>query len=180
MARCLLINPSIDVYGAKWPPLGLLYLASALREAGHEVLVHDLSLPTSAYKTDEYRDIDLVGITCSTPNFRRVRDLVTRCRELYQRATIILGGPHISTVPRDASVLGADIGVIGDGEGVIVRIAGEISSKKPVIIQSIYHGSNSGYSLDIEALPPPARDLVPMDQYTAVEFGNPRHDPKER
>jgi len=36
-AKVLLINPTYKLYAPSWPPVGLAFLASALRKAGHEV-----------------------------------------------------------------------------------------------------------------------------------------------
>lgn len=127
-------------------PLGLLYIASALENAGHEVQVYDAVVqantddskeqgPEGMYHLgatwDEIRSVvacasaDVVGIssqyTNQTPSAMKTAAVV---REASKSATIIVGGASVSIMP--AAFLdeceAVDYAVIGEGEETLVEL----------------------------------------------------------
>jgi anaerobic magnesium-protoporphyrin IX monomethyl ester cyclase len=154
----LLISPRSDDLSnpAYWLPLGILYVAAALQDGGHDVRVIDMALdpiPGAEYQPE------LIGVSCTTPNYLSVRSIIEVCHKQWPGVTVVVGGPHVSIVPEDGKRLGADITISGDGEEAMLAIADglPLPSSRPV---------------DINQWPIPARNLVKMDRYAARELGH--------
>lgn len=123
-------------------PVGLDYVAGALRAAGLEADVCDLNLaegPDAALESHfSKHEPRLVGLT-----FRNVDDCfwpsaewfvpdfvetVRRIRDLTD-APIVLGGVGYSIFPRRIlEATGADFGICGDGEAALVALARELET----------------------------------------------------
>jgi radical SAM superfamily enzyme YgiQ (UPF0313 family) len=158
--QVLLINPRSEFLAepAFVPPLGLLYLGTALEDAGFEPKVADLNLPEV---TIEGYDPGLIGITCVTANFGSVKQIVADFRTFYPGVPIVVGGPHLSVRPRDWKKLGADWACTCDGEEIIKRPAGCSGNVPP------------GTPVDVNYYPFPARHLVPIHDYKCTLDGEP-------
>jgi anaerobic magnesium-protoporphyrin IX monomethyl ester cyclase len=101
-----------------YPPLGLLYLKSAVRAAvpGAEVAVID------EYDGPEaFADADFVGVSVMTPQRAEADRLAARIREAYPGKTLIAGGPHVRHYGRDMPGCW-DYLAGGDGERVLPQI----------------------------------------------------------
>jgi anaerobic magnesium-protoporphyrin IX monomethyl ester cyclase len=91
--RCFLVEPP------EIPDLGLGYLASALREMGHDVSIRDWNIDQSA---DAFKDVikriqpAIVGIKVFTKDAAAAKKTMSIVRESFPSATIIIGGPHPS------------------------------------------------------------------------------------
>jgi len=162
--KVLLINPKAEdlIDPAYWPPLGLLYVGTALKSGGHDVRVSDLAIdqiPNGKYSPG------LIGVTCTTPNYLAVRDIVNTCHSRWPGVPVVVGGPHISVLPDDGARLGADITVQGDGEATMLRIAYDLDHGYQPKALAQY------WPVDVNRWPIPERSLVAMEKYTAVELG---------
>ena len=128
--RVLLVyaNKSRDLTAA--PPVGLSYVASAAKDAGHDVSVVDLLVADDDKLTlrralNEHRP-DVVGISvrnidsCSKQRPASQASDATRYIEIVREsgnAVIVLGGPAISVLGPDAlKAFAADVAVVGEGE----------------------------------------------------------------
>jgi len=83
----------------KWPPLGLLYLASSLREEREdEVVVCDAfcaGMDVDALVTKILSESpDVVGLNCSTHTFLDAVRVLERVRDGLPESRIVLGGYH--------------------------------------------------------------------------------------
>jgi len=155
MSRVLLIRPphitpkaAVTVRTASLP-LGLAYIASALRAAGHEVEIFDTvalgmdqhwaygnaSIGTGLVDheildriTDRY---DIIGISCMfATDWKHTKKLTSEISHKCHNAVIVLGGEQVSTVPEHSlRSSNADIIVIGEGEETIVEIANSLDAK---------------------------------------------------
>jgi len=132
-------------------PLGLLYVAAALREKQVEVLLLDLS---DCYWEDQidYPAADLYGLTGTVLDRRPCTDTAKRIKEQFPQAKIILGGP-ISLTPDQVADSAIDAVVAGEGEEVIFDVLKDFPN-----VQSYYKASRI---TNLDALPFPARDLTP-------------------
>ncbi len=106
----------------KRPPIGIGFLISTLREAGHNVFFIDNYLsPSDCLETDYLKRhrIDFVGIYTNTICFRDSLRMFYLLEELRQRdfwhGKIIAGGPHASVSPETIPPF-VDHIVIGEGE----------------------------------------------------------------
>jgi len=112
----------------KKPPLGVGFLISMLRNAGHEVFFIDNYLKPSDFLAKGYlqsNGIDYIGIYANTICFRDTLRMLHKI-EYFRRSgqwtgKIILGGPH-TTVALDTVPAFVDHIVQGEGEQAIVDI----------------------------------------------------------
>jgi radical SAM superfamily enzyme YgiQ (UPF0313 family) len=184
MAKILLLSPPyLDLYGelesaaGKYFPLGLGYIAAYLRRYGqHNVQMYEPEAQglsaldiTNIVKTFSP---DVVGLTCSTPNFSRALDLATIVRQ-QSSAKIVLGGVHASALPEFILETYSDLldcVVVGEGENTILELVAAFENNSPLEgVDGIVFRTDSGivttspraYIQDLDILPFPARDLIP-------------------
>lgn len=83
----------------KWPPLGLLYIASSLREerkdqvAVCDAFCADMSVDDLVTKIVKEAP-DVVGLNCSTHTFLQAVEVLERVRQALPESRIVLGGYH--------------------------------------------------------------------------------------
>jgi radical SAM superfamily enzyme YgiQ (UPF0313 family) len=123
---------------------------------------------------------DVIGITTYTISFS---DIIDTCRYLKEQSSgipIVLGGPHITSLPGSLPVQ-ADIGVLGEGEATFLEVCRSLVVAKkldPVSLASIdgicYH-SQTGVAVTperapinpLDSIPPPDLSILNMRWYTA-------------
>jgi radical SAM superfamily enzyme YgiQ (UPF0313 family) len=156
--KLLLLNPPSPflIDQKAFPPLGILYLAAAAREAGIEAEVRDLAggegdLDAAVSGLEG----DVVGLTCTTPQYPWAQRVMQRLRVRLPRARFVAGGAHPSSAPERCVADGFDAAVAGEGERAILRIVRE----------GLGGVVREPYVKDIDTLPPPARDLVDIRGY---------------
>ena len=100
-------NKNVGDVGGYLPPLGLLYMAAVLEQAGHEVRV--LDCPVNKFTSDdvikkigEFRP-DWVGMAAVTVLINRVVELNEKIRENFPEVKILVGGPHATICPQETS-----------------------------------------------------------------------------
>lgn len=101
-----------------YPPLGLLYLKSAVMAQVADVevsVVDDYDGPAV------FEDADLVGVSVMTPQRTEADDLACLIKSRWPDKTVIAGGPHVRHYGRDMPVFW-DYLVGGDGERVLPQI----------------------------------------------------------
>jgi len=100
------------------PPLGLAYIAAAIRDQGHEVCVVDApgSAPRNYYLINNRvrvrglaqeeiieripSDARVIGLGCMfTSHWVFIRDLIYKIRESFPSAFIVMGGEHATGFP---------------------------------------------------------------------------------
>lgn len=182
--KILLIQPNPRNCGV-WPaisapPLGLLYVASALREAGFaDIRILDCRAERLGKKAAAARVAaaapDLVGISGMSTEAEEVKALARTAKELRPGCRVVVGGPYALATPEDA--LGepaVDYAVIGEGEGPAVRLAralrdGEDPSHIPGLV--FRRGGATAVNpreqgpRDPDSIPFPAWDLADPELY---------------
>ncbi len=151
--RILLINPKSKALDAlPIPPLGILYLAAYARESGFtDIKVIDDNrerLPPDVLE-NEISQADILGLTGTTSQFINALGLSLIAKR-YGVLTVY-GGVHATF--SESSI--TDITVKGEGELAfldILRGSRERVYKYPFIS-------------DLDSLPFPARDLIPIEKY---------------
>ena len=129
------------------PPLGIAYIGAYLRERGIDVSLVDMN------HTDTLPKADIYGVSVATPNYSEAMDIGTR---LMFEGLLVAGGPHPSAVPESMDGFGKV--VIGEGERAMYEICQNPTSPKREIRSELIQ--------DLDSLPHPARDLLPMDKYS--------------
>ncbi|MBN2054876.1 B12-binding domain-containing radical SAM protein [bacterium] len=173
--KIVLLNARIG--NSPSPPLGILYLAAVLRDAGHTVMALDPD-PHRPPPVNELAafDPDLAGISIMTTQVRRARELATAIREHAPRAVIIGGGIHPTALPEwSLRNLDLDYAVIGEGEHTVVELCRILDSGgDPASVAGIAFLDAAGicrrtpprqYITDLDELPLPARDLLDFERY---------------
>ncbi|MDD5289367.1 MAG: cobalamin-dependent protein, partial [Dehalococcoidales bacterium] len=115
-------------------PLGLAYLSASLRQAGHQIgafdvhlhkdYLHDLKQAVSDFHPDaigvSMRNLDNQRYNAPVSYISPAKSIVNACREV-STARIIIGGSGYSIAPGPLlDYLGADYGIIGEGENALV------------------------------------------------------------
>jgi radical SAM superfamily enzyme YgiQ (UPF0313 family) len=176
----VLINPpaasEVDKHWARFPILGLAYIASSLRGGGHRVTLLDGKLAELSVEQiiEGAADAapDLIGMTVEFPMCGRIAD---RIKERLQ-VPIVIGGAHVNAVK--AAVLeecpSIDYACIGEGEHLVLELAAALESGASVadipglafrnrdVIAGAGHvgySSERPYPKDYDPLPFPAWDL---------------------
>ncbi|MBI4116666.1 radical SAM protein [Candidatus Pacearchaeota archaeon] len=186
MTKLLLIQPnyrSIYSYaGSKtatpiYPPLGLAYIAAVVRERGFEVKIleanaFDLNHEQIKEAIEKYFP-DYVAMTGASSMMDEITEL---CALLPENLKVIFGGIHASSMPDDVlkNYPRIDILVRGEGEEAIVEILSGKSLEKIDGVSfrkkgRIIHNKDAKFIEDLDSLPFPARDLLPMNKYFSFE-----------
>ena len=174
----LLINPpSAAAYyrlGIKLPPLGLAYLAAVLREHGHGVKIVDLAVEDVDWRTYPYQEFDLVGLSVDTLRYPAALEIARVVKEKGGR--VVLGGPHVSFFYEEPLESGlTDWVVRNEGEYPLLDLVEHLERKQPLEeVKGLVYLSNRNLVVnppapfveDLDSLPFPARDLLPLDLYT--------------
>lgn len=155
--------------GIKHVPLGLLYLASALRKGSQEVRVCDEIVGDDVEKAIREFEPDLMGITCTTPLWDRVQKLIAMAKA--QGTKVIVGGPHSSALPELClSESEVDACAVGEGEETLLEMCqrSDWSSIKGLVLRNgagYVHTPARPMPDDLDAMPFPAYDLVEREKY---------------
>ncbi|MHB8419042.1 MAG: B12-binding domain-containing radical SAM protein [Myxococcales bacterium] len=141
----------------EFPTLSLASLA-AVTPPQFDVAIVDLLRERLYF--DE--DVDLVGITASTPRIKAAYALA----DLYRTrgVKVVIGGHHATAMPEEA--LGhADAVVCGEGETSWIRICDAFLSDRSRV-QGIYRD----LAPDLATLPPPRVELMHIERYGAYNY----------
>ncbi|MFQ5707875.1 MAG: B12-binding domain-containing radical SAM protein [bacterium] len=173
--KVLLVSPfrgkTYESVGIRVPPLGLLYVGGALRQAGHDVKL-DLSEDADSQAQIDFSDADVVGITSTTSQFVRALKIAKAAHQ--QGKIVIMGGPHPTSSPEESLRSGCvDYIVRSEGEATAVELLqgikesnGHFEPSKVLGISwydresdTVVHNPTRPFIWDLDSLPYPARDL---------------------
>ncbi len=138
-------------------PLGLIYLASCLREKGYEPRITNLAGHTFESSKELIKEADLYGIQLYTPTSKIGIDIARFIKERFPGRPVICGGAHPSALPESKELDIFDNVVLGEAELSIVKVTEAYANKKP--IQRIV---KSGFIKDLDSISLPAWDMVDM------------------
>jgi len=103
------------------PPLGLLLIASSIRNSSDaKVVVTDLT-DKEYFDANKIGVADVYGITVYAPTVDISKEIIKTCRLRNEKAVIVVGGAHPSAVPLDFTDI-ADFVVVGEGEKVMAKL----------------------------------------------------------
>ena len=184
-------NRRLGKVGGNLPPLGITYIAAFLRREGFNVgLIDGPAQDTS--EDDILRKIGLlnpkvIGLSAITPVFHRAVSIGQKIRQKFQDILILIGGHHASILPNE--VLGQnvffDLLIHGEGELTALDIMQKykaLNFNRAAFLNDFKTLSNtSGIAYrreekivlgparapiqDLDILPYPAWDLLPMERY---------------
>ncbi len=156
-----------------WQPLGTLYVAASLREAGHEVRFYNGAFRGREEILHELADFAprIVGLYSTAFGWNKARQAAGDVRRILPGAFIVVGGPYPvyagAQCLREAPDL--DAVVLGEGEDAMVELAARLEHAAdldglPGIAfrrgREIVENQPRPLVLDLDRLPFPARDLL--------------------
>jgi anaerobic magnesium-protoporphyrin IX monomethyl ester cyclase len=157
----------------RFPPLGLGYLASALKKNGFDVELVDCTFigKQEAIEKTKRSNPDIIGIysmfSMKKTSLEMGRLLKGSCKLL------VAGGPLPTLDPADFLDV-FDVAAVGEGEETIVDLAGYVEKGLPVSLVkgiaykdagTIRFGEPRGFVENLDALAFPARDLFDNEAY---------------
>jgi radical SAM superfamily enzyme YgiQ (UPF0313 family) len=181
--RVLLINPFYPISETPSPPLGLAYLAAALSETGAEVKILDLVVfPYSRSSLGallESFNPHIAGITAVTMTVDHAFQIIKDIKGINSDIITVMGGPHVSFCAADTleNHPELDLIVLGEGERTLVeliRTAEKNDGWDRIHGIAFRRGSDVCFTAkrevirDLDALPIPARRLLPLGRYRAL------------
>lgn len=183
------------------PPLGLAYLAGALRKDGFKIrsvdalgeapfqrlVLENPNFLTYGLSTPEIIDrigrCDVLGVSVMfSHEWPVAKSIIQAIHEVNPNLTIICGGEHISATPDFCmdSCPEIDVCVTGEGEETIVELMKALDGDCGLEgVGGIVYRSSHGLARtarrarikNLEAIAWPAWDLFPLENYLANEFG---------
>ncbi|MFA5864634.1 MAG: radical SAM protein [Phycisphaerae bacterium] len=169
-----------------WFPLGLGYVASALRDAGHEVTVYSqdkFHYPEShlqAYLNENRFDVVGVSIVAGYYQYRKLLQISEAINGSSQRPFYVIGGHGPAPEPEYfLKKTGADAVVIGEGEITAVNLLEALEKKRDLATVKGIAFLQNGRGVvtepqeliaDIDTIAFPAWDLFPMEYYTLLRM----------
>ena len=178
MSRVLLVYPffrrSLDRSRFRFPPLGPAYVAASLRRAGHAVRMLDCTFLSRerALTLALAAQADVIGVYCMAT---MRGDAVWFARQLRGRCDLLVVGGPLPTCEPDAFLADFDVVVRGEGEQTMVdllaahALGSELGAVPGVVATAGGSAAVAGpprpFVPDLDALPFPARDLLPNASY---------------
>lgn len=151
-------------------PLGLEYVASALRARGHESSIVDLRFGGGVSSQVRRTRPTLVGISCMHAlEYDRVLETARQVRRASPEAFILVGGHAAAAFPGPLQAPEVDAICVDDGEEVVPAVADALASRRPLTeVPALLVRGPEGWKATapledrtgLDAVPMPARDLV--------------------
>src|SRR3989339_1140238 len=182
MKICLIFPPSIYQTKQMMPPLGIAWIAAVLRENGYkDVILIDGDV--NKYSNQEAVDLlekagpDIIGFSFGTQNRFNAFSLISAIREKFPDLPLVAGGPHPTLTYESIleEIPELDIIVRGEGEYTFLELVktidkrGELRDIAGISFRSrngsVVHNNTREQIGDLDSLPMPARDLLPIDKY---------------
>lgn len=163
--RILLVNfhandPSHGMYGLAW-------LATYIQDVC-EVMVVD-ALRENYYDAVRRFNPDWIGMTAYSHWYREVLDKAIETKKLFPRVKIVLGGPHITSLPRSFWNPPFDCAIIGEGEEALRDLSAGRDPKfiKGVITKHFNNGND--FAQHTDPFNVKKMGVVRLDKYTRVQ-----------
>lgn len=182
--NCFLIVPAWipeDIFSAKtagnqinyWQPLGMLYIASSLMKAGHEVRFLNGAFMTNPeiLKEVEKERPEFVGLYSTTFGWKKAKKAARAIKEIDKNIFICVGGPYPIAVQEkcleDCEWL--DVVVTGEGEFILLEILERLSEGRGMEgVEGVVYREEGVIKknpprplvVDLDSLPFPARELL--------------------
>ncbi|MCI6994007.1 B12-binding domain-containing radical SAM protein [uncultured Methanobrevibacter sp.] len=187
--KVTLVNPpqtasKYKFMGVIAPPLGIGYIAAVLRDNGIDVNILDASAEDMDFKefSEEIknRSPDIISISALTPTINKALETAKTAKEVLPNSIIVMGGYHPTfdfeeTLKNDF----VDIVIRGEGEYVLrdlvetIENNGDLREVRGIVFKeddNIVLNPNADLIYDLDALPFPAFDLMPMDKYKLLDM----------
>jgi anaerobic magnesium-protoporphyrin IX monomethyl ester cyclase len=142
--RCALVIPSWvpeDIFSSKtaasqinyWQPLGTLYVAAMLRQAGHEVIFVNGAFRRHEQLLSDIRSFNpgFIGVYSTTFGWNKAKITASAVRKMFDNVFICAGGPYPIALQekclQDSGQL-FDAIVTGEGEQTCLEMVARLES----------------------------------------------------
>jgi radical SAM superfamily enzyme YgiQ (UPF0313 family) len=178
MARVFLLNPP-SPEPVRTPLLSFCHLASALRDAGHEVALLDASAPSAPHDVPAIVariaafSPDLVGVHLKTLHVQPAYALAAELGGFV----LVAGGPHATILPAEPLWRGFRYAIRGEGEDALCeladvldgkRAAGDVAGLSWSVRGMIRHNPDRPFNTELDRLAPP---LAALDLFDPAWYG---------
>ena len=168
-------------HGKRLPPIGLMYVASALEKAGFTVQMLDNYLMKKSLEEVKQLIANLnpmmVGITCGSATYARCVETAKTIKEAKPDCAVVVGGWHASYLPETLlSHPEIDYVVMGEGERAITQLAQALVNDDLTHAAAVAGVACRGkegniinppvFIENMDEIPYPARHLLPLDNMT--------------
>ena len=176
--RILGINPAaINEDRLPIPPLGILYVAAYARQHGYSqwrIVDNDIldRRPVESF-IEDIRWADIVALTGTTAQCRQAFDLTALAKQMGK--LVVYGGPHAGPTWEKTLAKGIDVVVHGEGEITFTELLDAFREGRDLsTVSGISYLGPDGIPVrtgkrkrlyELDSLPFPARDLLPMERY---------------
>lgn len=166
------------------PPLGLAYIGGVLLQNNYRLKIIDCTVGISIaelIRALKEEKPDIVGVTALTSTFISTQKVASLIRKLLPSSIIVIGGAHVSAVPREAMSFDCfDVGVLYEGEITFLELVRHIEENKLNNLHNVqgivYKRENKlvftkkrDLINDLDSIPFPAFDLLPaFSKYSVV------------
>jgi radical SAM superfamily enzyme YgiQ (UPF0313 family) len=184
-------KPKFDEwYEGHIPPLGILYLAAYLRR--HiDGLILKATDGLLVGKEQTFQEVmafepDVLCVSMLTAVVLGGCELINRVRARLPNTLVIVGGPHATALPEEILARSAaDVVVLGEGEETLTELIGLYLNNGTLLTEDLSQvrgiafrvGAKEAirtpprqYIADLDSIPFPARDLLPMRAYRGYYF----------
>ncbi len=182
------------------PPLGIAYLGAVLRknyqgklldataegyenleDLGTELVKYGLSYQEIKNRISDYAP-DLVGITCLySTQYPSVRSICQLVKEISSEIITVIGGYHPTFLARECLKREGSIDFIalGEGENTLqdllkqIELGKDLTQVKGIAFRQgdkLRINPQTNYIENLDELPFPARDLLPMEKYFSINI----------
>lgn len=171
--------------GQIYPPLGILYLASYLRQGNnhYEIRVID------GYQEKNFEEVinkivsyspQVLGISFTTQAATGAYEVISHIRHKLHKIFIVTGGPHPTINPSESLIKSsADVVVMGEGEVSFSELVNRLSKNSNYYdLEGIAYKKNDLVQTnkprplikDLDSIPFPARDLLDIRKYPGYHY----------
>ena len=157
--------------------VGTLYIASYLRKHRKDV---EIKVINKDYLSEiEEFNPDIIGISSVSNEFYEVTHLAKKIKEKWKDTPLVIGGVHITMVPKDFMKAVFDVGVIAEGEKTFLELVNQLEKdgnkvipKNLKSIKGLVFKINNKLHLterrepikNLDEIPIPAYDLLDMEK----------------
>lgn len=173
-------DPKEQAVMKPYPPLGLLYLSSFLKQKDFAVEIFDSTFASKAQFSSLLKEKRprLVGLYSNLMTKFNVLEMIRQAKA--QNAIVVVGGPDPPYYAEEYLHFGADVVVIGEGEETLAELISILAREK---FEQLAHVAGIVYKdehhqirrtparallPDLDALPMPDRAAIDLHKYVAT------------
>lgn len=153
-------------------PVGIAYVSAYLKLCGHQVFTANLEFfeePTAQALESliKLHAIDVIATAGLSRDYKSLRELIDIARQIKPELIVVVGGGIVSGDPEPAMIaLGADIGVIGQGEITMHELATALDQGLSYEnVAGLIFKSNGNYLIT-----PPRQEIKHLDDLPLPDY----------